>query len=80
MEEGYFTLPGKTKRLFWNPKVMEVWSGSDVFPFRRRDSQVNHVKFEGSALPGTNKYTKGSWEDEFSFPFVGNLSSVEGIV
>lgn len=28
----------------------------------------------------TNILSKGSWEDEFSFPLVGNLSSVEGIV
>ena len=53
---GYIFSSRKTNR-FLEPKVMEIWLGSVFFPFRMRDFQVNHVKFEGSALPGTNKYT-----------------------
>ena len=45
--------------------------------FKKRVESETQVK--GDTLPETNiSQSKGSWEDEFPFPLVGYLSSLEG--
>ena len=65
----------------WNTKSEGLVTVQMIFPLQTGDFQVPNVNFRGCTLQGTNISPQKMpfWVDDFPFPQVGYVNSLEGI-